>query len=46
VAYNQPDEVYFVIQEPMPITEGSNDKVSCYSCVTSAKAKNSVVALR
>jgi hypothetical protein len=46
VAYNQPDEAYFVIQEPTPIVEGSNDKVSCYSRVTSAKAKNAVVALR
>ena len=46
VAYSKPEEVYFVIQEPTSITEGSPDKVSFYSRVTRAEGKNAVVALR
>jgi len=45
VAYNRNDEAYFVIQEPTPITEGSGEKVSHYSKVVRADAKNTVIAL-
>ena len=46
VAYNKPDEAWFVIQEPTPVAEGKPDKVSHYSRVVSMTAKNSVLALR
>ena len=45
VAYNRPNEAYFVILEPTPIKDGSKDKVSHYSRVTRFDAKNLVVAL-
>ncbi len=45
VAYNKPDEAYFVIQEPIPIKDGSEDKVSHYSKVVRFDARNSVVVL-
>jgi len=45
VAYNQGNEAYFVIQEPTPIAEDSNEKVSHYSRVVRADARNSVIAL-
>jgi hypothetical protein len=44
VAYNRPDEAYFAILEPMPIKEGSSDKVSHYSRVVRFGARNSVTA--
>jgi len=46
VAYNKPDEAWFVIQEPTPVAEGKPDKVSHYSRVVGMKASNSVLALR
>lgn len=46
VAYNNPEEAYFVIQEPTPIVEGSPHRISFYSRVTRMNAKNSVWLLR
>ncbi|MFC1717135.1 hypothetical protein ACFL6S_25960 [Candidatus Poribacteria bacterium] len=46
VAYNQEDEAYFVIQEPVPIIEGSSEKVSHYSKVVRMDAQNAVIALQ
>ena len=45
VAYNRPDEAWFVIQEPTTVAEGRPEKVSTYSRVVSLKARNSVLAL-
>ncbi len=45
VAFNRTDEVYFVIQEPTPITEGSNEKVSFYSKVICMDSKNLILDL-
>lgn len=46
VAFNHPEEAYFVIQEPTPIAEGSPHRVRFYSRVTRMKAHNSLLALR
>ena len=46
VAYNGPDEAWFVIQEPTAVAEGRPEKVSAYSRVVAMKARNSVLALR
>ena len=46
VAYNKPDEAYFVIQTPTPLVEGQPGKVSHYSRIVRMDAANSVVALR
>lgn len=44
-AFNRADEVYFVIQEPTPITEGSSEKVSFYSKVIRMDSKNLILDL-
>ncbi len=44
IAYNQPNEAYFVILEPTLIKDGSKDKVSHYSKVTRFDVKNLVLA--
>jgi len=46
VAYNRPDEAWFVIQEPTAVADGRPEKVSAYSRVVAVKARNSVLALR
>ena len=46
VAFNNPNEAWFVIQEPTPIAEGRSEKVSHYSRVTRMEAQNSLVAIR
>ena len=43
VAYNRADEAYFVIQEPTPIAANSSQKVSHYSKVVRADARNMVL---
>ena len=45
VAYSGEDEAYFVIQEPTPVSAGSNHKVSHYSKIIRENAKNSVTAI-
>jgi hypothetical protein len=48
VAYNKPDEAYFVIQEPIPAVSGQADgpKMSHYSRIVRTDSKNAVMALR
>ncbi|HGE69202.1 TPA: hypothetical protein ENX78_00105 [Candidatus Poribacteria bacterium] len=46
IAYNRSDEAHFVVLEPTPIKEVSSDKVSHYSKVLSAKAKNSIIVIK
>jgi hypothetical protein len=48
VAYNKPDEAYFVIQEPIPAVSGRADgpKMSHYSRIVRTDSKNAVMALR
>lgn len=45
VAFNKPEEAYFVIQEPTPITEGSSEKVSFYSKIIRMDSSNSILDL-
>jgi len=48
VAYNRPDEAYFIIQEPVRAAPGSPDgpQVCDYSRIIRMDARNSVLALR
>lgn len=45
VAYNKPDEAYFVIQEPTPIEDRSEYKASHYSKIIRFDASNSIIEL-